>query len=198
MSAWTATHHGLLDRAEAGLAVVSAAAARGEAALREQFEAPVTRWMGLREQNRRRLQALGGELAAAPPALREGGWPAFEASTEVYRDLAAPFDAEVKPTVGNPLLGLVVVGGVVSLIAIAWCWVSLAEQERLGQQIDLQRSELAARVEALRWGQVLPPSTVQPVVQRNDDNDSIGPLPLLLGAAALGGFLWWKSKGRRR
>jgi hypothetical protein len=198
MSGWSATHHGLLDRAEAGLAVVSAAAARGEAALREQFEAPVTRWMGLREQNRRRLQSLGGELVAAPASLRESGWPAFQGVSEVYRDLAAPFDAEVKPSVGNPLLGLVVVGMVVSLVAIAWCWVSLAEQERLGQQIDLQRSELLARVEALRWGQVLPPSTVQPVVQRNDDNDSIGPLPLLLGAAALGGFLWWKSKGRRR
>lgn len=198
MSAWTATHHGLLDRAEAGLAVVSAAAARGEAALREQFEAPVTRWMGLREQNRRRLQALGGELVAAPASLRESGWPAFQGASEVYRNLAAPFDAEVKPTVGNPLLGLVVVGMVVSLVAIAWCWVSLAEQERLGQQIDLQRSELQARVEALRWGQALPPSTVQPVVRNDENNDSVGLLPLLIGAAGLGGLLWWKSKGRRR
>jgi hypothetical protein len=99
--------------------------------------------------------------------------------------------------VGNPLLGLVVVGVVVSLVAIAWCWVSLAEQESLGQQIELQRRELQARVEALRWGQALPPSTVPPVVRRDDDN-SPGLLPLLAGAVGLGGFLWWKSKGRRR
>jgi hypothetical protein len=199
MMGWTARYDGLLDRAESGLSTVTAAAARGEAALRQQFEAPVSRWMGLREQNRLRLQALGGELVAAPAGLREAGWPAFQAASEVYTDLAAPFDAEVRPAVGNPLMGLVVVGVVVSLVAIAWCWVSLSEQERLSEQIDLQRAELEARVQALRWGQALPPSTVQPMLRRDDDDHgSPGFLPLLVGAVGLGGILWWKSKGRHR
>ena len=196
--AWDAVHDGLLDRAEAALAVVSAAAARGEAALRQQFEAPVTRWVTLRERNRRDLNALGVALVAAPPAAREAGWAAFQATGAVYGDLAAPFDAEAHPQVGNPLVGLVVVGLVVSLVGVAWCWVSLAEQENLSQQIALQRSELAARVDALRWGQTLPPSTVAPPARpAGDDTNLMGGLPLLLGAGGLAAFLWWKTKGRR-
>jgi hypothetical protein len=197
MDGWAATFDSLLDRANAAFGVVSAAAARGAAALDQQFGGVCRRWMALREANRQQLQALGGRLAATPGAASADRWTAFQRATQRYQDLAMPWDdATGQASTGHevgiaPAVVLVVLGVGLSVSAIAWAWVSLSEQENLAAQIDLQGAELAARVEAMRTGTSLSPSTLPPPAPPSGAGWVI---PALLGVGGLGAFLYWKTR----
>lgn len=169
---------------------------------------PTDALVGQVEDVLRWLDQIGKDLDAcaalipALPATEQAAWSAWltKASAEwesycagIYPYLSARPQVEGLPVVlAVPTLAVVVKGAA----ALAFIIIVYEFIQFLRDEVSLKRSELEARVEALRAGVVLQPSTLEPPSGANEDAAwpwVVGGL-VLLGLAGGAAYVVWGGR----
>lgn len=161
--------------------------------------------MGRAERNLSEIERLVNELdnlasrnrdPAGKRTVKQARTLFLEARAQ-FKGLAKGFWSGARRVDGTQQFGawqavLIVAGVVVSIAAIAWAIVGYQDARSLADKTQYQREELAARIEAMRAGTTLQPSTVQ------KDNLPIGEIVIGAVASAAAGVLlaevWRKQK----
>ena len=164
------------------------------------FEAKVRAFLTLLKECKTNLERIAAQLPSLPKN------DAAKALIRRYQDMKALYDALVAGIAlnasGELELGVVpvVVVGTVALSAAGVAWAIAAYEYAAGLRDEsaLMASELEARVEAMRTGKALQPSTVTP--PSSPDSASKGaPVGLVLvGLGVLGGAAFFTFKRKKR
>jgi hypothetical protein len=150
-------------------------------------------FLGMLEDAGARLERMRQTLKAHPELGLRGEWMRLERSRSA---LYAPIAADAQPA-GNERMGavwvpVVIVGSVAfGVVAIAWAVVSYQEAEVMLGQVGVVEQELQGRLEAMRSGKTLQPSTLPELPRPGGWEPPGAPeadlTPLILGAGLLAG-----------
>lgn len=144
---------------------------------------------------------LVDELPAEEQAAERARWEAYAQQYDLWGAGFWPFvqldETAASSVQGAPLvLAVPVAVGVliVTPIALAYIVGSLADVETTTTTAHTERLELQARVEAMRLGTSLQPSTLPPKPPKDEDEGGSGWVVGLMGLGALAGLAYaWKA-----